>query len=396
MYKITLLTSSDFPYGGAPENFVREMLTGIKKVYSNINLNVILFWGNRYNNLNDTGINCSNYLFKKPFKNNFFKILELFFQILNIPLFMISLKFKFKSDVLILYGIDRSYIVAPIILFSKIINLKCYRIITELYQKKDYAYKWWRLPLVFFNSTQLKFFDKYLDGVIVLSNYLKEICLKNGIKESNIYVIPHFINFNDKEISNQSCIEDDQFDIVYAGTISPENGISDLIEAFLLFREGKKTTLRILGKKNFSLVSEEREKELSLKDVIFTGNLTKNEVSYYCNNASLLVNPRRKSILAESGFPTKIGEYFATQVPVLSTRTGDLKSYFTDSRELYFTNPNDFTMMYKKIDYIYNNREERIQVGKNGFKWGKSNLDSCNNARKLIEFINSNIGKLKR
>lgn len=390
MHSISILTTSDFPYGGAPENFVREMVNGIKEFSSNVDVNIVRFWGNRNKCFNNTTFKCSNYLFKKPVKREFLKFFELIFQILYSPIFLIKVKYIHKTKILLLYGLDRAYIIVPILLFSKLLGIKCYRIITEIYQKKDYAYSWWRKPLVFFNSIQIKYFDRFLDGLIVLSKYLKELCITNGVKECKICIIPHFINFKNHTNDKQINIRRGSFDLVYSGSITIENGILDLIDAFLIFKSNHAlidTTLTFLGERNYDLIPEDKERQLEKYNIKFKGKLRKDDVFLNMYQASLLVNPRRKSILAESGFPTKIGEYFSTKIPVLSTKVGDLKFYFKHAIELYFAPENNPQLLSEMITYIYINKEERIQVGINGYNWGYANLNNINNAGKLLMFL---------
>ena len=389
MSKISVLSSSDFPYGGAPENFVREMVQGIANILIEEDIEVVLFWGQRNCFYNDTKINCTNYLLNKPIRNEFLKFFELALQIFIIPAFVFKTKFYKKNEMLVLYGLDRFYIVSPIVIFCKIFKLKCVRVITEIYRTEDYTYYWWRKPLYFFNKIQLMYFDKYLDGIVVLSSYLMNYCLKNGVNKKNIFFVTHFINFNNK-ISNNVTNSNSSFNIVYSGTITYENGITDLIDAYIQFFKvnAHNCSLTIMGKKNPNIYNTLDEIELEKFNIEFTGNLQRDKMFSILHNANLLVNPRRKSILAESGFPTKLGEYFSTKVPVLTTSVGDINIYFKNGHELYLSPPNDPKELSKMLNYIYNQLDERIEVGKNGYKWGKDNLDNVSNAKKLLDFFN--------
>ena len=388
---VTILTASDFPDGRAPENFVREMVKGIATITGEDKIQVIRFWGNRNGCNNNTGIECVNYLFRKPFTNELAKFFESFLQMINVPLFLIKIKFIKKSNVLILYGIDRAYIIIPMMFFCKIFRIKCFRIITEIYRAEDYAYYWWRKPLVYFYNLQLRYFDRYMDGIIVLSKYLQNLCVNNGVKEKNILLIPHFIDFRKRtKLHKISIIDNSVFNIVYSGTITSENGVKDLVDAFILSKTkySLSAALTIMGKKNSNLFTESDEKELRKYNIIFTGSLEREDIFTVMYNSDLLVNPRRKSILADSGFPTKIGEYFSTKIPVLSTSVGDLPTYFNHKRELFFSPPDNPEAMSDMIYYIYLHKEERLLVGERGYLWGKENLDSLKNAQKLFQFIN--------
>jgi glycosyltransferase involved in cell wall biosynthesis len=386
--KLSILTSSDFPYGMAMESFVRQLSLGL--IANNIELEVVRLYGDRLNNLNDTNIRCSNYLFKKPINNEFFKFFEVLLHVLYTPFFVCYRRLFKKEHIIIMYGLDRAYLVFPITIFAKIVGLKTFRINTEIYPYSSYASNWWRKPLILFNELQIKYFDKYLDGIIVLSHYLKKIEIKNGVKENKILIIPHFIDVDVATISTCS-IEKTKIDrIGYCGNPSIENGILDLIDAFIILYEKrmKDVELIIIGE-IIPSVHQEIMKRI-MKNIIFTGKLTKSEVSTELQKCKILVNPRRLGVSADSGFPTKIGEYFAAKKTVIATKTGDLSLYFKDKQELIFAEPNSCVSICNAIDYALQNQELALQIAKRGNDWAINNLDFKNNSKKLIDFILKN------
>ncbi len=231
--KLTILTAGDFPYGMAMESFVRQLSFGL--YWNNADVEIIRLFGNRLNETNDTNIKCSNYLFTKPVKKDLFKFFEIFTQFLFIPIFIIYRKLIKKDDALIMYGLDRAYLVFPLTIFAKLVNLGIYRFNTEIYAVHTYAYKWWRMPLILFNKLQLKYFDRYLDGVIVLSYYLKKLEITNGVEYTNILLIPHFICVDIEKNDHEDTVSINTIKIGFCGTPSIENGIIDLIDAFSIF-----------------------------------------------------------------------------------------------------------------------------------------------------------------
>ena len=95
MNKISILTASDFPDGRAPENFVREMVKGIATITGKDKIQVIRFWGNRNGCNNNTGIECVNYLFRKPFTNELAKFFESFLQMIFFCKMLIIVRYNF-------------------------------------------------------------------------------------------------------------------------------------------------------------------------------------------------------------------------------------------------------------------------------------------------------------
>jgi glycosyltransferase involved in cell wall biosynthesis len=383
---ICLLTSSDFPYRGAPENFVRMLSLGL--IHYGHSVEIVRYWGNRFGNENDTPIKCSNYLFKTPFKNPIMKIIELVSQVIYVPIFLTKRRFAKRNSIVILYAIDRSYIVFPINIIAKIYGMGCFRIITEYFPPYTYAYSFWRKPLVLFYEAQYKYFDKYLDGVVVLSSYLKNLCINNNVDPQKITIIPNFIDIN---IPEKESITDKIFTVAFMGYLTVENGIIDLLKAndILLNKYGINLRMVIMGEMLENVIKQIEHLKLNNSNLKFTGHLNKDEVRAELQKCSVLVNPRKSGLLSASGFPTKLGEYFATKKPVVITKVGDLSGYFKNKQEVVFSEPDNPESIADSIKYVYQNKLISAEIGENGYNWAKTNLDYLKNSKRLIEFINN-------
>jgi len=380
---IAIYTSGDFPYGGAAENFVRQMALGLYK--NNAQVEVIRLRGDSYSRKNDTPVRRSNYLFNKSFTNEALKFFELLCVIFFVPISLLYRKIYKKDQIVLLYGIEYAYLVCPFIFWSKIFRIKCYRIITDSYMAKSLVPVWWKWPKYFFYAMQYKHFDRHLNGVIVLSRYLYGLCIKNRVKKEKVMLIPHFIDLN---LKNKKIPTNDVEDIIcFCGTPSISNGIIDLVQAFAIVSKYRRNTkLLIIGKIPGDVFPE--IKKLNDKSIHLTGYLKKDAIEPMMRSSSILVNPRQSGVWADAGFPTKLGEYFATKRPVVATRVGDLAYYFNDKEELVFAEPNNPRSLADAILFLLENKEKGNQIGLNGFNWASNNLDYIKNSQKLIEFLN--------
>lgn len=379
---ITLLTSSIFSQSGASENFVRLLSTGIAK--NGVNIDIVRFYGKERSNYYK--IKCSSYFL--PFHSRCFiiKFFEVALQILYIPFFLFRQKFL-KRNIILLYGIDRSYFILPMLCFCKLLNIKCFRIISEIYLRSEGDCKVYTIN-TYFENIQLRYIDKYLDGIIVLSKFLYDTSIKFSVKKENLLIIPNLISF-DKEtaLSFNSNI----FRICYCGSISFENGIYDLFKAFeYLNKKIENLELHIIGYMNNKIFDKLKNEKLISKNVYIKGGLTRNEIINEYPKYDVLVNPKKKSILAESGFPFKLGEYFSTKIPVVTSRVGDSIYYFTDKKEVVFSDPDNFISIANAIEYLYNNKDKKRQIGLNGYEWAMENLDYLKNCSKIMTFIKTN------
>lgn len=383
--RITILTTADFPYGYGGESFIRQMALGLYS--ANRDVEVVRYWGDKRGNKNDTPIIRSEYLFRKPFNGNLLKFFDLLIKIVYIPFFLAKRKQKNKDHFILLFGVDYAYFLIPFIFWSKLFGVKVFRIIADYYTIQETSYKGWlQLPKVFFLNLQFRFFDKYLNGIVVFSSFLKKLVLKSGVKENRVLLLPHFIDLQNQESINEmsDCIR-----IGFCGQPNLKNGIIELVKAYLIIISQKSNVeLLIIGKISPSIKQMIEElKNGTNASIHYTGQLLKNDVVKHLAKCHILVNPRKASIWADSGFPTKLGDYFAAKKPVVATKLGDLSTYFTDKKELVFAEPDNPESIASGITFLIDNPADASCIGKNGYDWACQNLDYVKNANKLIEFI---------
>jgi glycosyltransferase involved in cell wall biosynthesis len=388
--KIVIYTTGDFPLGGAPENLVRQFALGLHK--ANNNVRVIRLRGSHYNYSNDTPVKRVNFLFNKIPSNEFVKFIELFLSIIYTPLSVFIEKVRYKREIIFLYGVEYSYKTFPFLIACRLLNLKIYRIITDHYEDKMIAPVFWKRLKLFFYIRQFKIFDKKFNGIIVLSHYLKEIALKNGVKEKNILLTPHYIDLSSLQIhDNTETINEQITTIGFCGNTMLENGIIDLLMSFSILAKNKNDIqLLIIGKNNQWIeeyINTNVPENLQSK-ITITGFLSKKEVEKQLAKCTILVNPRKSSQFAQAGFPTKLGEYFATKKPVVSTATGDIAKYFANTNNLIVVEPNNPDSIANGIQFLIDNRPQAEQIGINGYNWAFENLDYEKNTLKVINFIN--------
>jgi glycosyltransferase involved in cell wall biosynthesis len=382
---ISVYTTSDFPTGGAPENFVRQMAIGL--VENEAEVRIIRLRGRTYGGENYTRIHSSNFLFCKTPKNEIIKIIELLLIIFYTPFSVLVDKLINKTDVILLYGIEYSYNNIPFLITSKLLKIKIFRIITDYYGMKSIVPIWWKTPKQFFYYLQFKYIDKWMDGLIVLSSFLEKNAIRNNVNPHKIILLPNFIDlsFSDFSINESTIVR-----IGFFGSSTIERGFYDLLEAFKIVHQKHSNTLLIIsGILPEGIISALKPHLAGLNnEVQFTGYLSNEELHRMQQSCDILVNPPKITIGSEAGFPTKLGEYFAKRKPVVSTKTGDIKSYFTDKNELVLVEPDNPGSLANGIIYLIENKLNAQQIGINGYNWAKENLDYKSNSIRLLKFIN--------
>jgi glycosyltransferase involved in cell wall biosynthesis len=103
----------------------------------------------------------------------------------------------------------------------------------------------------------------------------------------------------------------------------------------------------------------------------------------------ILAITRPSTIQTKAGFPTKLGEYYATGRPVLATNFGDMTKYFTDREEIVMAECGDPESIANKILWMLQNSEEVDKISVKGYEKAKKLLEYKNSVSRMIELINS-------
>lgn len=181
--------------------------------------------------------------------------------------------------------------------------------------------------------------------------------------------------------------------VTYVGSLNNrKDGILFLLKAFKEFvKSYKNYRLQVCG---FALSLSEKDaflKEIDTiglnKLVIFKENVQSIVIPNILSKSSILVLPRPHSIQAENGFPTKLGEYLATGIPVIVTSVGEIPKYLTHKSSAYIIEPGKINEIQNYLEYCAENTDLAIEVGKNGRKVALKSFNNINQTKKIIDFV---------
>ncbi|WP_324721862.1 glycosyltransferase [Salinimicrobium sp. HB62] len=107
-------------------------------------------------------------------------------------------------------------------------------------------------------------------------------------------------------------------------------------------------------------------KTLRVESKVFFGFAEFNKVPDLLANSQILVSSQPKTKRAEGGFPTKLGEYLATGVPVLLTNVGEISKFVKHKEHVFFSNPEDPEDFANELQWILANYSFAKEVGSRG------------------------------
>jgi len=188
-------------------------------------------------------------------------------------------------------------------------------------------------------------------SILVLTNFHKEYLRNLGIKESKLFAFPNYLNL--KETINQ---DDPKDYLIYAGRVSEEKGVEELISSFLN-AVADKTKLKIVGEG--PLLGHLKSK-FKVDNIQFYGQKSNDEVYK-------LISESRGVITATKlfeGQPMLLCEASLIGVPSIYPRSGGINEFF----------PKDSQLSFEQFNYY--DLEEKINkllVNKSIYKEGHRN-----------------------
>lgn len=273
-------------------------------------------------------------------------------------------------------------------LLSKIFNIKF------IHERSEYPFLSYQNSLL--KKLQLKIYLnitlKLFDGLIVITRHLKDYFKPLLRKDTPILILPILVE--PERFDKTRSFTRSKRNIVYCGSMEGDkDGVPILIEAFgLIATKYKDLDLVLIGETKFDSFEQLIRKISALKiedRVQFTGRVEREEIPRLLSSADILVLARPANIQAKGGFPTKLGEYLATGIPVIVTRVGTIPEYLQDKKNAFIAEPDSAEEFAKKIEYVLTNPEEAEQVGQEGKKLTQTIFNYKYQANNIIHFIKS-------
>jgi glycosyltransferase involved in cell wall biosynthesis len=179
--------------------------------------------------------------------------------------------------------------------------------------------------------------------------------------------------------------------VAFVGVMNDaKDGVNILIESFsALADENQELSLYLVGGWNYDTPQHlKRIKELGLeKRIKWVGEYKREVIPSIIMNAILLVLPRPDSKQAQGGFPTKLGEYLATGVPVCATRVGEIPDYLIDKESVFFAEPNSIESFANAMRTALKNSSNASTVGNRGKEVAEKHFNKNIQSLKLYNFL---------
>ncbi|MBR1378996.1 MAG: glycosyltransferase family 4 protein [Bacteroidaceae bacterium] len=242
---------------------------------------------------------------------------------------------KDPCDVVILYGDNLMVVNVLFRLFSK-------RAKVPLIGDRS------ELPSVKIRNSKLRSFvyslkQRTCDGMIIMTRSLLNY-YKQFYKNESLFFLPMTVDPNRFNGLNRQEQVDTEYIAVVFGTHNRDGLLESIVSYKRYCEKGGRYSLLLIGDycsmPNRAALEEEIERFYDKDRIRILGRQPNDKVPQYLINASILLTTPNMYI--SGGFPTKLGEYMLSGVPIVATEAGELLDYVTPGEDLLMCKPGDF------------------------------------------------------
>ena len=219
------------------------------------------------------------------------------------------------------------------------------------------------------------------DAVVTLSEVLKAECIREGVDEDKIGVVPNGVAVEQyapkdrsRELGNRIGIELGDVVLGYIGLVRSLEGLRLLLQACEVLR-GRYANLKVLivggGRDLPALQREAHERGLS-DVVIFTGEIPHDQIAAYYAMLDVFVVPRTRSRVTELVTPMKPYEAMAMEKAVVVSDVAALTEVVTDGETGRVFAADDVESLIQTCAELIENPALRMQLGQKGSEWVRS------------------------
>ena len=179
---------------------------------------------------------------------------------------------------------------------------------------------------------------------------------------------PIFLDFYNIKPADEIVIEENSFNILFAGNIGEAQDFPAILKTVELLRESKKIKWYILGDGRSAKLVKNQIKEKNLDDnITMLGRFDLERVPSFFKHADVLLVCLKNEPIFSMTIPSKIQAYLCSGIPMIGMLNGEGAELIKDNNAGFFSSSGDsvgLAEIIKKISAM--SKEELNVIGKNG------------------------------
>lgn len=262
---------------------------------------------------------------------------------------------------------------------SRLFNFKLIINLVEDYSDRDNRTLLRKVNDALFNKYGLIF----CDGFLPISDYI--IKKNKGFNKPFLYT-PVIVD-SSKFIVNFKYQYKKSF--VYCGSVSYIDSINFIIDSFELISNSDVELILILNgeKSNFDRISDKIKQSSKSRLIKILTQLPYNELVRIYSTALALILPLFDTVQDKARFPHKLGEYLASQNPVVTANIGEVGRFIEDKKNGIFYDVNNKEDLSSKLEWVISHQELSAEIGMRGYFTMLNNFDYKQLGFRIDRFI---------
>jgi glycosyltransferase involved in cell wall biosynthesis len=252
---------------------------------------------------------------------------------------------------------------------------------------------------IFYKIQKLAY--KNSDVLTVISEDMKTKVVEQGVPKEKIYPIVNWfddrtvneVSWEENRFVNKYILSSDKFYVQYAGTMGYVFDYKMVLNVAELLKDYKDIQFQMIGQGSQKDAFMKDKEKRGLDNLIFYPLEPQDMVSDVYSTCSICLIPLKKGIIGNS-VPSKAGLVMACNRAIINSvdKDSDYYKMFIEM-EMGISAPNDDprTVADAILD-LYNNKEKRNRMAKNGHEFGKQYYSRSVNTKKFLELFETMVG----
>jgi glycosyltransferase involved in cell wall biosynthesis len=286
---------------------------------------------------------------------------------------LLRMHMKHRYDVVYVHTMPDLLVLVALIpkLFGARVILNIHDMMPEMYMSKFGLSE--KHPLIRILAMQEQFSIWLADKAICVHHPHRDVLVRRGTPPGKLTVLPNVPDPLVFRSEGPSTPVDDEFRIVYHGTIAKRLGLDLAVKAFQKAAEAcPRARLEIYGDGDAGDELEAQVKAAGMGDrIYFSKKMFRVEsIAEMIQGASLGLIPNRRDVATDYMLPVKLLEYVHLGIPVIAPRLKAIQYYFSEDQVAYYE-PGDVDELAGCICRIYADPEKRNQLARNSASFAK-------------------------
>jgi len=237
------------------------------------------------------------------------------------------------------------------------------------------------------------FLYKRVARTIINSPAYKTYLTHKGIDENKITLIANgvlselFDPENRGEVVRLKYAIKKKFTVVYAGALGIANDIETILQSAVLLKPHREIHFLLVGGGNKRVELEKMAENHCLKNVTFTGSVSKSEIPNYLAAADACVASLKNIPMFRTTYPNKVFDYMAAGRPTVLAIDGVIREVMENANGGVFVEPGNAPALSNAILRLSQNPNECRRMGRSARNYVIKHFDRRRQSEAFVDFL---------